>query len=303
MDLVEEIRKWFSNGLRNTAYIIESVGTDYPAYVLREDTSYGVAIPFENRKVFEEFAHAYLTCEFRNIAGKTGYYLLLTSDLENIRNEFATICASFVEPGKEGEKREEILRDPSEWWNTWRSFIGNKMSDKQPYSIIAEMLVYEKLLVEGNVVDWLNTSYSTHDIQGKLADYEVKATLSRYGKQIQINGEHQLETSGKPLYLCFIRFEKDENGISVDDIVERLVSRGVSHSKINKKLEDQGYHPGASVRRRKYKILESCMYEVDDNFPAIRKDKFKDNQFPIGVVHLSYQIDISHLEYSDMNLA
>ena len=298
----EEIKKLFSNSDPDSAYRIEQVGKEYPAYVVRFIGSIGVAVFYDGDDFKESFANSEIFTGVINVDGMGHKCLFLVSSVESTRNEFAVFCEDFVDPGDDGNKRKELLSDPSIWWNHWKLLIGNAISEKRPYAIIGELLMYEYLLKKDVAVNWGGPKASSHDLITKDADYEVKSTTSSYDKLIHIAGQFQQQTD-KRLILYFCRFEKNINGISINDIVDRLVnSSGIFRDEINGKLSLQGYGPGTSARNEKYVIHEVIQYEVDETFPNITPAKFKDGIIPKGIKKIEYDVDLSVLDGKNVSI-
>ena len=154
--------------------------------------------------------------------------------------------------------------------------------------------MYEYLLRTKSNVEWEGPKSSSHDIICSDAEYEVKSTLSRYDRIVHITGQFQLQATSKELFLCFCRFEKNTNGISIEDLVNRLVyDSGVSAEEINGKLLKLGYGIGNSSRSEKYQLHEIICYLVDDKFPKITPESFRQGSFPSGIKRVSYDIDLS----------
>lgn len=297
----EEIKKLFSNSDPDSAYRIEQVGKEYPAYVIRFTGSLGVAVFYDGADFKESFANSDIFTGVINVDGVSHKCLFLMSSVESTRNEFAVFCEDFVDPGDDGNKRKELLSDPSIWWNHWKLLIGNAISEKRPYAIIGELLMYEYLLKKGEAVNWGGPKASSHDLITKDIDYEVKSTTSRYDKLIHIAGQFQLQTE-KKLLLFFCRFEKNINGISINDMVERLVNDcGEFRDEINGKLSLQGYGLGVSSRNEKYQIHEVLQYDVDDDFPRITPDKLIGG-IPKGITKVEYDVDLSVLDGKQISL-
>ena len=297
----EEIKKLFSNSDPDSAYRIEQVGKEYPAYVVRFIGSIGVAVFYDGDDFKESFANSDIFTGVINVDGISHKCLFLMSSVESTRNEFAVFCEDFVDPGDDGNKRRELLSDPSIWWNHWKLLIGNTISEKRPYAIIGELLMYEYLLKKGEAVNWGGPKASSHDLITKDIDYEVKSTTSRYDKLIHVAGQFQLQTE-KNMVLFFCRFEKNINGISINDMVERLVNDcGEFRDEINGKLSLQGYGLGVSSRNEKYQIHEVLQYDVDDDFPRITPDKLIGG-IPKGITKVEYDVDLSVLDGKQVSL-
>ena len=297
MKLLKEIQVLFANSDVDSAYPLSMLPPEYPAWVVRFLDSYGVAVPYDGGPVNEEFANAYLYATKLILHGKAKMCLILTSNTESSRNEFATFCSDFVSPGENGEKRNELVKDPVGWWKRWKTIIGNSISEKHPYAVLGELIMYEHLLRNGNKVSWEGPKAASHDLICPEVEYEVKSTLSRYEKLIHITGQYQLQKAAKRLFLYFCRFEKNINGISIDDVVERLIEKyGESREEIDGKLGQLGYSIGNSARKERYRVLEILQYSVDERFPRIIPEMFKQETLPKGIKHLSYDVDLSLLK-------
>ena len=292
----DEIKKLFSDSDVDSAYLIECIGDTYPAYVVRFLNCVGVAIPYNGSEVKEDFANAEIHTGTLVINGTPNECLFLTSGIESTRNEFAVFCEDFVDPGVDGIKRKEIISHPIDWWKNWKQLIGNAITEKRPYAVLGELLMYEYLLKNGIKVEWGGPKATSHDLVGKEEEYEVKSTTSRYDKIIHVAGQFQMQKE-KRLYLYFCRFEQNVNGVSINDVVERMITQiGESREELNGKLALQGYGVGTSARNEKYQVHEVMQYEVNDEFPKITPESFVGGNIPKGIAHVEYNVDLSLLD-------
>lgn len=300
MDLVLEIRNSFAEAKKNSAISISSLDTQYPAWVLRFDDWYGIGIPFEiETEISERFSNARLWTK-QMVIGRTDVsLLLLTSTIESLRYEFASVCAQFIEPGSDGIERNNIINNPLDWWLRWKSLLGNSAMDKAVYSILGELLVFEKLILKGLSPTWAALNNATHDIEMKDNSYEVKSTINRYESIITINSQFQLQDTGKDLSLIFCRFEESEIGVSISDTVEKLVILGINRELLNDGLAKLGLEIGCSARTEKYKILELRKYKVDHTFPSITSKSFIDFKIPESIIQITYKVDLTNLKYDN----
>ncbi|WP_236897758.1 PD-(D/E)XK motif protein [Clostridium beijerinckii] len=297
MNILDEIREYFASTKRGVREI-ENVPKQFPGLAIRINGEYGVAVPFDNKKdINEKFANARLYSKEMCIDGIIKKYLILSCFLENVRNEFATLCAQFINPGENGEDRNKLLNNPIEWWSHWKELLGNSIYDKKAYNIIAEMLVLEQLYKLNSYIEWSAANNGSHDIESDNESFEVKSTIKRYGSIITITGQHQL-FSKKELYLYFCRLEESNIGLSINDMKIRLINLGYDEDKMEMQLLKQGYEFGSSTRDIKYKVLEKRKYFVDDNFPKITKDSFKEGIFPKSVVQITYSLDLDGIDYT-----
>ena len=294
MELMEEIQALFADSDIDAAYKITALPAEYPAWVVRFIDGFGVAVPYDGKEIQEEFANASLYDTSLNLSGQNVRCLLLISSIETSRNEFAALCRDFVQPGITGSLRRDLINDPTAWWTRWKLLIGNSIMEKRPYAVLGELLMYEYLLRNGNSVKWEGPSASSHDLICPDIEYEVKSTLSRYDRIIHVTGQFQLQKTAKRLYMYFCRFEKNANGISINDMVDKLVNvHGESRDDLNGKLGKLGYSAGSSSRAERYQLHEAMQYSVDDSFPRIVPEMFKNETLPMGIKQLSYDVDLS----------
>lgn len=87
------------------------------------------------------------------------------------------------------------------------------------------------------------------------------------------------------------------NGQCINDVVDRLITKaGESKDELNGKLSRQGYGIGSSARDEKYQVHEILQYEVDESFPKIIPESFVGGTIPKGIEHLEYNVDLSLLD-------
>lgn len=299
MDIVKEIRNHFATLYSPGVIDIKALPEDYPAFVIRTSAGYGVAIEAENElEVSERFNSVRLHTEVLTIGSKTSNYLILRSAFEEYRYEFATLCTEFVEPGELGQNRKFVLSNPIGWWDKWKELVGNASKDQRVYNVIAEMLVLDHKYKNDKTTVWAATRMSSHDIECSEESCEVKSTIKKSGAEIVISSQHQLEHE-KNLYLYFCRMEESIEGISINDAKTLLVSHGYDENKIEIELERQGFERGASIRNKKYRVLEKRKYAVNDSFPRIVRESFKGDQYPSGITHIEYTVDLDVIKYEN----
>jgi len=299
--LLDEIRECFAATKNNVARKLDSLSPDFLAWAIKEGKEFGVAIEYEGAPVNEKFANCRIHSEVFTIAGNTRKCLVLACNREDLRYEFASVCAQFLDPGEGGSARSRIVANPMEWWEQWRSLMGNAVVEHQVYSVIAEMLVLEYLFKKDQSVEWTATKAGTKDIESGSESFEVKSTVVRYGATVTISSQFQLQQT-KPLHLFFCRMEESPLGYSIDDVEEKLVSDGYAKVRIDAELDKLGFEAGCRDRKKKYKVLEIREYKVDKNFPMITAKSFVNGQIPNGVVQLTYTINLDSIPYTTVEI-
>jgi len=296
MSILYEIQQFFAS-LTKGAAPLASLPDEYPAFAIRALDGFGVAIEWEQEKpVSEYFSSAHLVSMKTLIGGKEKTLLALVSNREEFRNEFATVCAQFVDPGKDGAERCMLLNDPIIWWQKWKNLLGNTALDKTPYSVLCEMLVLKHVLSFDPTSKWTASDSGTHDIESDSHSYEVKSTIIRYGALLSISSQFQL-LAPKPLDLYFIRVEESPVGVSINDIAAELISIGYDEYLLENQLAKAHFEKGSSDRDRKYSLLEKRVYNVDEKFPKITEESFKGDVIPPAIVEIRYKVDLDGVPY------
>lgn len=259
-------------------------------WIVKLDGMQGVAIEIANEKqVNEKFSNmAYFTKNYI-IGGQDRHLLLLVSDQPKLFNEFIFICAGFIEKVLDAESYQEIKDNPISWWHAMKELVGNTNVEKAAYSVIAEMLSFSYLLKNNTNVEWAGHKGATVDLESATGGYEVKATVARYGSEISISSQYQLNAN----YLLYYRFEPAESGISLQQMVEKLVGQGIERAELDRTLSKLGYPVDSEIRRKSYRLLSAMKYTIDEKFPKILQESFVDGQLPLNITKLTYTIDLS----------
>lgn len=297
MNLLQEIRNSFAQVRVNSALKIKCEDVQqFDTWVIRQWDWLGVGILNVNDVIISEtFSNARLFNLSMTIGNQELNLIIFASDNEELRNEFATVCAEFCHVGDHGLHRKQIQQDPLSWWNRWRQLLGNTVTEKKSYSVLAELLIFEQLLKRGEKASWTAQINATHDIQTENESFEVKATIKRYGSTFTVSSEFQLTETAQKLFIIFCRFEESEHGINIDDIVKRLVELGSSKEKLEQTLKRYELEVGRKARNIRYIVHEVIQYTVDENFPRITAESFIGGKFPTGIENLKYEVDLDSI--------
>ena len=297
MTLLEEIGKYFAS-LTSGMVRLDTLPEEYPGYVIRNIAGFGVAIEVDKSILISEaFANARIYSSCIDINNTQRNFLILQSAREDLRIEFASVCAQFLDPGNDGRQRMILSSSPQTWWANWKHLLGNTVNESAVYSILAEMKVLELLYPHDHSVIWSKNGVGTHDLEGSCESAEVKSTVIKYGAQITVSSQFQLSSSGKPLYLYFCRMEESINGESINDIVKNLSALGYDETRLEHQLASRGYELGKSARDYRYAIIEKRKYYVDEKFPKIIDASFKGDKVPAGITHITYTVDLDAVPF------
>ncbi len=284
-------------------YRLKNLSDEWPAYTFYSEGEYGVSIHYPNKMdVAEHFAGSSLHSRMRILTDNEERFLELTSENDQLRNEFASLCLEFIDPGDKGVKRRKIINDPFGWWKKWCELLGNAAVKKQVYSVIAEMYVLLRIYKSDHSAVWAAAEHTgTQDIETGTGSTEVKSTLKKYDTSVTISSQNQLKSdAGRRLWLYFCRLEKSLHGVSINDLEDELVREGYDRHQIEKELFHIGYERGSSARNEKYRITETRKYDVDEKFPVITAQSFKNNTLPAHIRHIVYEVDLDGLSYQSV---
>ena len=104
--------------------------------------------------------------------------------------------------------------------------------------------------------------------------------------------------NGNPLFLYFVRLEESINGVSLKSLLCDLNDLKYDTSSLKekfKKLNSQSLD-------KCYKIDEIRLYKINDEFPKIVDDSFKDDHLPNGIYSLTYVVDLTNIEYEPIEI-
>src|SRR5690554_2139096 len=274
-------------------------------YIYKNSDYFGVGLVNENNvEVNESFSNVVLKTEKLRIDSRDINLITLMSNLSTHRNEFASFCMHFVENDNKGTRR-LILNNPLDWWNKWKELIGNKLHNPKPYDLVAELFAINQLIDDNLEIEWTGPIGSSIDITTKESYFEVKSSLVRYENEITISSQYQLFDDEKPIYLLYFKLERLDGGESIDSILDKikikLGSNNPIYLDIEKKIEQKGYKKHSSIRRVEYIIHEIRKYTIDDNFPRITKESFKDGKIPHNIKKIYYVVNLDNIDYNIWN--
>ena len=298
--LNEELKRSFTNLNIGQCVKLDSLPEKTPGWVLMDShQTILVAIPCSEKLIFNEnFAGIAMRTSVRKISDEKMPLLSIASDEYDSREQFAKICADFLD----SKSRDEVAGNPSTWWERWKHLLGNKQGDNRPYPVIGELLTWKTLREAEVAATWSGPKGNTHDVESAQRSFEVKSTVERTGATVTISGQHQLSVAqDKELFLVFNRFEPIAGNLSINSLAEDLVALGANSTELETQLGKLGFPKGRTARFKRYRLLESIVFRVDENFPKIIDENFKGNAFPVGVIKLIYDIDLANLQRKQLD--
>lgn len=306
MDLFKSLRADIIGLSPEKAVSVRHLPKQYEAWIIYTGGKIGVAIPcIMNTDFYASFASVQMKYLPKLILGnKNISVLFLFVDRNAVSSQglrdFAAICTAFVDPGINGIDRKNLIKNPTLWWENMKNIIGNRNVDTTIYSLLSELVIYEYLLSQHKKnINWTGYNRTRVDFTTSTDSYEVKSTLQRYTTQISVNGQFQLiKEKNFNLHLMFCRLEKNLNGLSVDDMINKIKKYNIDVSNISHSIEKLGFPIGSIERKEKFNILEIRDYIIDESFPSITESSFINGKIPLGITHIEYTVDLESLPYN-----
>ena len=208
----------------------------------------------------------------------------MLSELRDNRRSPAQVCIRVLDRWRELLERESV------------KLLGTK----QLAALLAELHFLERVVEltgPSALAAWAGPEGAIHDLRSSRAALEVKSSLARYGRIVEIHGQEQLRPpKGGTLYLGVLQLEAvGTGGMSAPDKVTSLLDLGVDREGLLHRLARVGYaiDDQEAYSLVRFEIRESRVYEVTDEFPRIVPESFIESRVPAGVVRLVYQIDLT----------
>jgi Putative PD-(D/E)XK family member, (DUF4420) len=312
MNLAEEIKKKFANLSDNSASKIEGYQEDFSSWVIKYKDNYAVGIIIDEKiKINESFANVSFYTDWFRVNDTNKHLLVLSSSDESLRNEFAGICALFLDIPPDGTKREELMKNPIKWWKDWKNLIGNKNVEKNVHGVVGELVIlyYLKKSVMKNInaENWTGPEGKSIDIRTESKNYEVKSSLIKYNNIVTISGQYQLNYDNN-LSLMVVKLEDPgvetlgSDIVSIESLIRSLKGLGVDQSVLNAKVSKLGIKENSLDRKKQFRVLKVIEYPVKDDFPLIDINRLDGLENKDRILQITYKVELSGLENEEISV-
>jgi hypothetical protein len=274
------------------------------------DSDVSLLIPVESKDEFAESDDLIVSIRRATFDMGDGEedFLQLACRNETLEVVFAQLCSELIDainnsnsPGSESRAM----------YDRWRALFagrpGTSMSKSALVGLFGELQTLHELLQATSnreVSMWKGPEHSTHDFVRKTNHIEVKTTTSRNELVVEIHGFDQLDVSeGEVLHLIVHRVSLSDNGFTIDDQIERLVTLGADRIAIFEKLSQIGYDwaDTKDYGGFRFRIEETRGFKVDDHFPRVVRSTFVNGVSPRGIVRLTYSLDLTSPQVGELN--
>lgn len=219
---------------------------------------------------------------------------------EEYADLFFLMCDDLIDSSRScnTKKGYNFIINRFEKWKQFTNSTNEYLSESQVKGLIGELLTLEKHLFikygESKAINgWTGTEPTAKDFTYENIWYEIKSTTSN---EITINSIEQLESNIKGL-LIVISLEKmspESNGISLNSLyksITKKIESSIDRDSFLSKLLQIGYHPREYYDRFKYRIVNYNYYEVNKEFPKIKKESLDS-----AINNVKYRLTLDLLE-------
>lgn len=184
--------------------------------------------------------------------------------------------------------------------DAWRRFLvlaGRPLGPERLAPVLAELIVLADIAAFGvTAVETWRGPGARHDFARGAWAIEVKSTRAHTSREITVHGVDQLDSpAGGRLFIEFIRLEDAVGtGLSVPDVVDRILERGVPAGSLYAAVERAGLAPSdyPDARAILFTVRERALLPVLDPFPRIVPEVFRDGEPPPGIRDLVYRANL-----------
>jgi hypothetical protein len=258
-------------------------------------------VPVADGKVVEDRDSEAVQVGTRTLVqqGRSVVYADLACLKARLVSEFGHVVDDVLEEISAGASATSVCRNALEKWrDLLRAGRSGPLSDSSAAGLFGELSLLRKLSKYSPRAAelWVGPEGGRFDFMGADSAIEVKASVRRYGRLLEINGETQLEAPpGVALHLYYVRLEPvPAGGERLHDVFRDVISSGVSPVLLAGKLARLGVDEAVLGHdSRAFRILETRLYRVEGGFPRITRSSFVGGVVPSGTLRLNYLIDLS----------
>jgi len=223
---------------------------------------------------------------------------------------FIIVCSDIIDSllkVKEVKNRFEELLICLDRWNRFFQRYGSEgLAPNEQQGLYGELYFLKKILHYkinklSAVKSWKGPENNIHDFEVNKVAIEVKTTMTKEPRHVEINSEKQLDDRGlKFLFLFILSLKKNGNlGQTLPKLVNEirnLVSKNnQAFNLFNQYLRESGY---LDIHAKEYKtsyiILNKEIFTVNEDFPRIIS-------IPQGLGNLKYSLFIGAISRFEIN--
>ena len=268
-----------------------------PIILIPMEDNEGTKVKFHKNLLFEV---AQYSVDVKPVAP----YLVVSPKTEAISEVFLTFFRSFITDFANFDTAEVLIDFIIRKYDEWATFFGSGRLSNNEVSVctgvLGELLVldfYVDYLGPSAINMWWGPVRHRHDFEFDEFSVEVKSTINPISQEIVIHGLNQLSSEvDHPGYLVSVKMVPDPLGFSLEELLKKLITKGVSEWQLYEKLSKTGIlresiKDYSGVRIGKFVLIT---YLIDDKFPSLQR-KNLDKNILSRLSKLTYSLNLSGL--------
>lgn len=188
------------------------------------------------------------------------------------------------------EKIERIFKEYLDFFTRKTEKCLSEIQEQGLFAELSELFTQVKSIGDSAVMYWEGPTKGRRDFVLDCKEVEIKSIIKINDKTVTITSENQLEPLDLPLYLHLYTLEKVNNGKTIIDLVNQIFTdlMTISSKKaLLGKLFLLGVDIDTYISDNRYRVVEIISYNIDDNFPRIKKA-----DIPAEVFDVKYKLDL-----------
>lgn len=255
-------------------------------------------VPVGAERVAEDRQSRHVTVSERILLGHEGQALRfvdLACGDQTLARVFEQLVEDVVSRLAEGAPADLVCQIALDDWRDLLRGGSAPIAREKALGLFGELTVLEMLSGQdpvGAVTAWVGPSGAPRDFVCGGRALEIKTTASVDGDSIRVSNIDQLDPIDLDrLDLVVVHVREDENGDSLDDLIERILRVGVPRKALMVALEAAGYVFGSDSTFA-FSVRSCRSWLVDEDFPSMRVADI-DPQRRSSISHVTYDLALT----------
>ena len=265
---------------------------------INKDSSKGIMIRDESgRNALPKLSSSF-QIERSFIEEKKSFFITIFSKETSLHEPFTYLISLIIKNIDYGLSPTLATKEAIEKFQKLFKSFGKLPSENQIVGLLGELFFVDQILKIKNDYwkGWIKPE-KTIDYTYSEIDVEIKSSSYSGEDKITINRLNQLQyIKNRSRYLYYSSFIINPEGeLSVPDLVNNILSQIDDKDGFREKLSKTKYKFGDKSLwlEKRYSHLETIVFKVDENFPRINSDSFKDNKIPDGITNIRYDLALN----------
>ena len=265
---------------------------------INKDLSKGIMIRDESgRNALPKLSSSF-QIERSFIEEKKSFFITIFSKETSLNEPFTYLISLIIKNIDYGLSPTLATKEAIEKFQKLFKSFGKLPPENQIVGLLGELFFVDQILKIKNDYwkGWIKPE-KTIDYTYSEIDVEIKSSSYSGEDKITINRLNQLQyIKNRSRYLYYSSFIINPEGeLSVPDLVDNILSQIDDKDGFREKLSKTKYKFGDKSLwlEKRYSHLETIVFKVDENFPRINSDSFKDNKIPDGITNIKYDLALN----------